>query len=102
MAFVLDEEIAKTSPCTCYEYDGKYICWSHACIGTLTDEQEKMFCNPRIVKGEVSEKTRERWKQFSEMAEYCSVLVSIYPKGKRLIPYLECISREAKKRNIQI
>jgi len=38
----------------------------------------------------------------TDLAEYCSALVSVYPKGNRLTPYLECMSREAKKRNIEI
>ena len=97
MAYIYDEYVAKNSPCTCYAYDGEFICWSPGCIGTLSDRQERLYCNPRVVRGEVPQTVKRRWRKFSSIAEYCSALVEDYPEGEKLVPYLRCVSEELKK-----
>ena len=98
MAYIYDEYIAKNSPCTCYAYDGEFICWSPGCIGTLSDRQERLYCNPRVLRGEVPEDVKKKWHRFSSIAEYCSSMVDMeYPKGERLVPYLECMKNELSK-----
>lgn len=92
MALVVDEFLARMSPCVCYKYDGKDICWSAGCIGTLTDEQEKKYCREKIYKGRVSERVKKRWKKFAEVVDYCE---KWFEHGYD--NYWECMSKETKK-----
>ena len=72
MAILVDEEIAKHSPCTCYVYDnGKKICYSIGAIGVLSDEQEREFCKEQIVKGDLPPQMQERMDIFAHAVEVC-------------------------------
>ena len=72
MAIIVDDEIAKHSPCTCYVYDnGKKICYSIGAIGVLSDEQEKQFCKEQIVKGDLPPQMQERMDTFAHAVEVC-------------------------------
>jgi len=71
MAIVLNEEIAKSSPCVCYNYDGNEICWTAGCVGILTDEQEKKYCKEKISKGEISPKLKQSMNRFAHAVEIC-------------------------------
>ena len=89
MGIVVDEVEAQSSPCKCYEYaPGKFICWSKGIVGALSDAQEGMFCNPRILLGE-SPAIERRYKNFTSIAEAC--------KGKPIGEFLDCMSMSSKK-----
>ena len=90
---VIDEEVAKATPCSCYEYEPeKFVCWSKGVIGTLTDAQEAMYCNPRIVKKDKG--IAERIRKFKEAVE----AVKGIPYPKRLTEF----GKELRKRGIEI
>jgi len=80
---VVDEEVARTSPCTCYKLDGSDLCFSKGIIGTLTNEQEQKYCPTKIYKE--SEKIKRRLENFKKCVEKC--------KDKPLGDYLECMSK---------
>jgi len=82
------------NPCICYRLDGGEVCYSKGAIGTLSKEQVEKYC---IFKHYVeSERLKRRVKEWKKAAEKCKVEVKKYPKGERLLPFLECMSREAK------
>ncbi len=80
MGIVVYPEKAKRSPCKCIiiEHTGERLCWVPGIIGTLSDEQEEIFCNPKekevwvlyevVYKPKVREillrKKKERIKEF--------------------------------------
>ncbi len=65
---ILDEATAKASPCSCFTYKGKDMCWSKGIIGLLTQDQQGVYC----VAGKTY-KARpaltERYERFAEAAE---------------------------------
>jgi hypothetical protein len=101
MGLVVDKEIAKRTACHGYKNPstGEYYLWSEGIIGMLSDNQEKKYCTEIIT----TTKVPERFKIFKNIASSCSAKVrKEYPKGKRLLPYLECMSIHAKKEGIEI
>jgi len=89
---VVDEELAKATPCTCIEYrPGRYICWSKGVVGALSDVQEELYCNPRIVK---EGRIPARIEAFLEASDICL--------GLPLKERIECMSRELAKRGIKL
>lgn len=71
MAIIVDEEIARHSPCTCYTYDDKQICWSIGAIGVLSDRQEKEFCKEKVVKGNLPPQMQKRMEVFAHAVDVC-------------------------------
>jgi len=71
--YVVDEERAKSSPCTCYRaeftVDGErkviLICYSKGIIGVLTKDQILRYCPEKIIK-KASDKMIRRFKKFIE------------------------------------
>ena len=98
---VLDEEKAKATPCHCVEYKpGKFWCTSPGVVGALTDEQEKVYCNPM----EMVEKPRlkERLTSFAEAVDTCKAEMPPTDGRTRLEIYLTCMSRELKAQGIKV
>jgi len=85
---VVDEDIARMTPCTCIEYKaGKYLCWSEGVIGALSDIQERFYCNPRVIK---KGKIPERIRAFIE----CSEKYKGVPLEERLRGISECLKKK--------
>lgn len=97
---VVDEEVAKATPCRCIEYrPGKKLCFSRGIVGALSDEQEKLYC-PTEEKL-VSPGLERRLEGWMESVETCKAEIARIPKGERLGPWLTCMSRELKTRGIE-
>lgn len=97
---VVDEALAKVTPCRCIEYrPGKKLCFSKGIIGTLSDEQEKLYC-PTTEKLE-SPGLEKRLEGWMESVDTCKIEIANIPKGERLKPWLSCMSRELKARGIE-
>ena len=85
---VVNEALARVSSCRCVDN----ICFSRGIIGTLDEEQRGWACNPRL---ELDSPALEaRIEAFRESAAACKTYIARYPKGERLRPWLECMSRE--------
>ena len=98
---VVNEAVAKASPCRCVEYKpGKSLCWSSGVIGALSDEQEKLYC-PTIEKVE-RPGTVERMKNWQEAVDVCKAEIEPIPKGERLEPWLSCMSRELATHGVEV
>ncbi len=90
---VVDEALAKATPCRCIEYrPGKKLCFSKGIIGALSDEQEKIYC-PTIEKLE-SPGLERRLEGWMGAVDTCKAEIAEIPKGERLEPWLSCMSRE--------
>lgn len=89
MGIIVDENLAKRTGCRCYEYNGKFLCWSSGIVGTLSDAQEYVYCNPREVIGGLPPKLEARYRTFKAASESCEGL----PISERL----KCMAREFEK-----
>ena len=91
MAVILDEDEAKSSPCTCYyignRRDLKFpihfkkslsetgippedvICFSKGMLGALSNEQDLQYCNGGVIK--YSERLVDRLKCLKKCLERC-------------------------------
>ncbi len=99
---VLDEARAKATPCSCFTYKGKDLCWSKGIIGMLAADQQAIYCvagkaykeQPRLV---------ERYTRFAEAAEEAHKKIEAMPKDKeRLEVWLTEMSKELSKRAIEV
>jgi len=64
MGIVVRKELAenKEIPCHGYKYDGQVILWKKGIIGTLTDEQERLYCDPKkTILGGLPKGLEKRW-----------------------------------------
>ncbi|RLI77393.1 hypothetical protein DRP04_11485 [Archaeoglobales archaeon] len=95
---MVDEELARKSPCRCYVIilpNGKKVmmCYSKGIIGTLTKDQIKEYC-PEIIKLPAPKKLAERLSKFAEVAAATAGLplkerlavISHYLKKRELPP----------------
>ena len=90
---IVNEALAKTTPCRCIEYrPGKKLCFSKGIIGALSDEQEEIYC-PTTEKLE-SPGMEKRLEGWMAAVETCKAEIATIPKGERLQPWLSCMSRE--------
>ncbi|GAJ10337.1 unnamed protein product [marine sediment metagenome] len=90
---VVNEAIAMASPCRCIEYrPGKKLCFSKGVVGALSDAQETLYC-PTTEKLE-SPGLQKRLDNWMEAVKTCKVEIASIPKGERLEPWLNCMSRE--------
>ncbi|GAI08309.1 unnamed protein product [marine sediment metagenome] len=97
---VIDEERAKATSCECVEYKpDKFWCTSKGVVGALTDEQERIYCNPRIMVEKPA--LKERLKGFAEAVEVCKAEMPPTDGRTRLEVYLKCMSRELKTKEIK-
>jgi hypothetical protein len=100
MGLVIDKNIA-FKECHGYSLDSQKLLWSAGVIGMLSDEQEKL-CEKIHIKGEVPRELQSRYLFFKTSADKCSREVENLPRGERLVKFLECMSREAKEKGIEI
>jgi hypothetical protein len=96
---VVDEALAKATPCRCYDIDGKLMCFSKGIIGTLDQAQIDLYCKEKQI---VKEGIAKRVAKFREAAEVCKARIKDIPKGERLKPWLECMSKELRARGITL
>jgi len=108
MGIVVDEEVAKRTPCTCYKIGPTnepkdLLCFSPGVIGTLTDAQDVAYCTERHIKP-AKDGIPTRVEKFREASDVCVREVEALglPKGERLKARLECMGRELKKRGIEV
>jgi len=99
---VIDEFIARASPCNCFTYKGKDLCWSKGIIGMLANEQQDIYCvagksykeQPKLV---------ERYSKFAQAAETAHKKIEAMPRGiDRLETWLSAMGEELGKRGIEI
>ncbi|GAH75044.1 unnamed protein product, partial [marine sediment metagenome] len=101
-ALIVDEATARASPCTCFTYKGKDMCWTKGGIGLLKQEQQDIYCvagkaykpQPKLV---------ERYTTFAAAAEEAHKKIEAMPKGReRLMIWLEEMGRSLRGKGIEI
>jgi len=99
---VLDEARARATPCSCFIYKGKDLCWSRGILGMLKQDQQQAYCvagktykaQPRLV---------ERYTTFAAAAERAHREIESMPKGtERLEVWLSAMGRELSKEGIEV
>ena len=99
---VLDEATAKASPCSCFTYKGKDLCWSKGVIGLLTQDQQEVYC----VAGKTYKPRpalTERYERFAAAAERAHKDIESMPSGMpRLEAWLSAMGRELSKEGIEV
>lgn len=100
--FVVDEGVARATPCTEIELDGgRSIVYSKGVVGALDDAQKALFC-AETIKKPVSEPQRQRISAFQDAADTCKGEIAEIPEGDRLPPWLSCMAREARQRGVEL
>ena len=98
---VHNEAVAKATPCRCIEYrPNKKLCFSKGIIGALSDEQEKLYCQPE--EKLVSPGLEKRLGKWVEAVGTCKREIEPIPRGERLEPWLSCMSRELAARTVEV
>lgn len=101
-AIILNEARARATPCSCFTYKGKDLCWSRGAIGLLKQEQLGIYCVAgRTYKAQP--KLVERYTRFAEAAEEAHKKIEDMPKGMpRLEVWLGAMGEELSKRGIEV
>jgi len=99
---VVDEARARASPCSCFTYKGKDMCWSRGIIGLLTQDQENIYCVAgKTYKAQPA--LTERYRSFAEAAEEAHKKIEAMPSGvERLEVWLSAMGEELSKRGIEV
>ena len=90
---VMDASLARKSPCTCYTYDSKKICYSKGVVGALSKTQTTQFCNPMIKIGK-----SKRIEAFVEAAEATKKKV----KKKDFKKWTKEMGKQLRKRGVEL
>ena len=99
---VLDQARARATPCSCFVYKGKDLCWSRGILGMLKQEQANIYCVAgKTYKAQPA--LTERYTRFAEAAEEAHKKIEAMPKGKeRLEVWLTEMGKELSKRAIEV
>lgn len=100
-ALILNEATARASPCSCFTYKGKDLCWSRGAIGLLTQDQQKVYCAGKTYKARPA--LTERYQRFAQAAEEAHKKIEAMPRGKeRLEVWLTAMGEELRKKGIEV
>ena len=99
---VLDEARARASPCSCFTYRGKDLCWSKGIIGMLAQDQQDIYCVAgKAYKAQPA--LARRYETFAEAAEEAHKKIEAMPSGvERLEVWLSAMGEELSKRGVDI
>jgi len=99
---VLDEARAKATPCSCFTYKGKDLCWSKGIIGMLAQPQQDIYCVAGKTYKTQPALTR-RYETFAAAAEEAHKKIEAMPSGvERLEVWLSAMGEELSKRGIEV
>ncbi len=98
-AIVVNEALAKVTPCQCTKVDDSEICFSKGCVGGLSEADKKLYCNPKVYVERPA--LAERIRKFKEAVAEAKEKIKEIPKGERLAPWLAAMSESLAKRGIE-
>jgi len=100
---VVDEAKARATPCRGVEYKpGKWLKFSPGIVGALSDVQEEVYC-PETIAFE-SPGLQRRLTSWQETVDGCKKEIALIPKEeseRRLVTWMQCMSRGLEKRGIK-
>ncbi|HUV52283.1 MAG TPA: hypothetical protein VMW64_04325 [Dehalococcoidia bacterium] len=99
---VLDEARARATPCSCFTYKGKDLCWSKGIVGMLAADQQDIYCVAgKMYKAQPA--LTKRYETFAEAAEEAHKKIEAIPRGtERLEVWLSAMGAELTKRGIEV
>jgi len=99
---VLDKARAKATPCSCFTYKGKDLCWSKGIIGMLAADQQAIYCVAgKTYKAQPA--LTKRYETFAEAAEEAHKKIEAMPSGMaRLEAWLGAMGEELAKKGIEV
>lgn len=97
---VVNADLAARTPCKCYLIDETEMCFSKGIIGTLSKAQATAYCSTKEVLTEGG--IVERVKKFKEAAKEAKEAIKEIPRGERLEPWLQEMSKALTKRGIEV
>jgi len=99
---VINEARAKASPCSCFTYRGKDLCYSRGVIGMLKPDQQAIYCVAgKTYKAQPA--LTKRYQAFAAAAEEAHKKIEALPKGtERLDVWLKAMSEELSKKGIEV
>jgi len=95
---VIDEAKARATPCSCVK--DSHLCISPGIVGSLTDEQQKTYCNPMEVIS--CPNIKEKMTKWAESVEICKAKLPLADRETRLMVYIDCIGKELTKNGVEI
>lgn len=99
-AIVVNEALAKATPCECTKVDDSEICFSKGCVGGLSEADKLLYCNPKVYVERPA--LAERIRKFKEAVAEAKEKIAEIPKGERLEPWLRAMSESLAKRGIEV
>lgn len=98
--YVVDEGLARSTPCVGYRLDGGELVWSKGITGALDEKQRALYCGEMVWKEE-PERLKQRVAVFKQAATVCRDRVAaLEDPVERLVAYRQCMSEEARARGI--
>ena len=99
---VLNKARAKATPCSCFTYKGKDLCWSKGIIGMLAADQQAIYCVAgKTYKAQPA--LTKRYTRFAEAAGRAHKEIEGMPEGtERLEAWLSAMGRELSKEGIEV
>ena len=99
---VVDPGVARATPCTRFDLGEKSeLVFSKGVIGALDEGQKALLCTETVTKP-LSREQEQRLRGWRESADTCRQEIAEVPKGEQLEPWLTCMSRELKSRDIEV
>lgn len=99
---VVDEGKAREDTCRCIPLgDNSHLCYSGGVVGALSRDQEQLYCTTREVM-EVSPEIQIRQRILKDAAIICQSEVQGIPGERRLEPFMQCLTKIAKKSGLEI
>ncbi|HEX54560.1 MAG TPA: hypothetical protein ENF49_00305 [Candidatus Altiarchaeales archaeon] len=98
MGIVVDERLARTSPCICYQLKDmcddpercpdNFLCFSHGIIGALSNYQDRVYCKDYLIRKSPGIEHRiKKFKLWGKIADVCL----------EEDDFLDCVIREARR-----
>lgn len=95
--FVVDEALARESPCLAFEVGSRRLVYARGVVGALDSEQQALYCETTEARP-LTEREEENLSSWRRAAESCQPEAEQFPAGERLQPFLTCIQRERRRR----
>ena len=100
MGIIVNEEVAKTTPCKCFKLNEELMCFSKGIIGTLSNEQEEIYCTSKEIEP-ATPGQKQRIAKFTEAVHAAKERYDIAGKPG-ITDWLRLVGEETEKRGIKI
>lgn len=101
MGIVINEEVAKTTPCKCFQLKAdELLCFSKGILGAMSDPQEEIYCTEKHIEP-ATHGQKKRIAAFTEAVQQAKERYEAEGKpGKGR--WQELVGEEAEKKGVRI